>query len=285
MGNCKNHRSYFARLLITLLLGILGLALYFSLNPPALAAVLRAAPIPGSVPIPTPGPTPPLPVIAASPGPLPTGYQAYAGAFAGGLISCGFLLDLGDNTRARGARVGVTAAHASPRLPPGEPAEFRLPDSSRVALLPAQIAFGETFIGGQLTMDYALWSVDPAVDPDRFLSPDPRPLAQPGEPVYLYAPVADAAGGPLRWPGTVVSAAPDAIWVQLEDSFSPVGYSGCPVVSRVTGKLIGMALAGADMPAAGAGVQGMPAGGPSVVIGLHPVASLVEKVRAELHLP
>ena len=259
-------RPVLARLLIGLLVVVLGLALYFSLNPSALADLLRASPIPGSVSIPTPGPTPPLPVISASPGPLPGGYPAYTGAFAGGTISCGFLLDLGS-----GYRVGVTAAHSSP---PGGSAEFYAPGGARAAVLPRQIARGQTFIGNQLSMDYVLWAVDSAADYARFLSPDPRPLAQPGEPVYLYAPAVDDAGGPLRWPGVVVSAEPHAVWVQLEDSFSPAGYSGCPVVSRVTGRLLGMALAGADLP--------FEAGGSAVVIGLHPVASLVEKTRAVL---
>ena len=256
-------RQHLTRLLIGLLLGTLGLALFLALDPSALAAVVRSAPIPGSGPIPTPGPTPPMPVIMASPGPLPTGFMAYTGAFDGGSISCGFLLDLDGSHR-----VGVTAAHASPRLSLGEPAEFLDPSGARVAVLTGQLAFGQTFIGDQFTLDYALWSVDPAVDPGRFLHPDPRLLAQPGEPVYLYAPVSDGAGGPLRRAGVVVSAAPNAIWVQLEDSFSPAGYSGCPVVSRVTGRLIGMAVAGANQP--------------PVVIGLHPVASLVEKAREEL---
>jgi len=290
-------RPFLARLLIGLLLGILGLALYFSLNPEKLAAVLRAAPIPGSVAIPTPGPIPPLPLSAASPGPLPTGFLAYTGAFPGGTISCGFLLDLGG-----GRRVGVTAAHASPRLSPGVPAEFLDPYGARVAVLPGQIAFGQTFIGDQFTLDYVLWSVDPAVDPARFLSPDPRPSAQPGEPVYLYGTGVDGAGGPQRWPGVVLSTAalqspntlgapdppsgapkgewagvPNAIWVQLEDSFSPNGYSGCPVVSRVTGRLLGMAVAGADLP--------LETGGAAVVIGLHPAASLVAKAQARLANP
>ena len=262
-------RPFLARLLIGLLLGILGLALYFSLNPAKLAAVLRAAPIPGSVAIPTPGPAPPMPLVSASPGPLPTGFQAYTGAFPGGTISCGFLLDLGG-----GRRVGVTAAHASPRLSPGVPAEFLDPYGARVAVLPGQIAFGQTFIGDQFTLDYVLWSVDPAVDPDRFLSPDPRPSAQIGEPVYLYGTGVDGAGDPLRWPGVVVDIVPNAIWVQLADSFSPNGYSGCPVVSRATGRLLGMAVAGADLP--------LETGGAAVVIGLHPAASLVAKAQAAL---
>jgi hypothetical protein len=257
----SSFRPWLARLLITLLLGFLGLTLYLALNPPALAAFLRAAPIPGSVDIPTPGPTPPLPIINISPGPIPAGYQAYTGAYKGGRISCGFLLDLGS-----GLHVGVTAAHASPRLASGEAAAFYDPDGALVAHLTGQLAFGQTFIGDHFDTDYALWAVDAAVDPARFLGPDPRPLTQPGEPVYLYAPSSDGAGGPLRWPGVVVSVAPYAIWVQLEGSFSPTGYSGCPVVSRVTGKSIGMAVAGADYP--------------PVVIGLHPVASLVEKARA-----
>ena len=259
----KSIRPLLTRLLIGLLLGLLGLALFLALDPRILGAVLRAAPIPGSVPIPTPGPTPPVPVILASPGPVPPGFMAYTGAFDGGRISCGFLLDLDGSHR-----VGVTAAHASPHLSPGEPAEFLDPTGARAAVLTGQIAFGQTFIGDQFTLDYALWSVDPAVDPVRFFYPDPRPVAQPGEPVYLYAPLADADGSPIRWAGVVVSAAPNAIWVQLEDSFSPAGYSGCPVVSQVTGRLIGMAVAGADQP--------------PVVIGLHPVASLVEKAWGEL---
>lgn len=52
----------------------------------------------------------------------------------------------------------------------------------------------------------------------------------------------------------------------LEDSFNPAGYSGCPVVSQHTGRLVGMAVAGEDQH--------------PVVMGLHPVGSLVEKALA-----
>ena len=64
---------------------------------------------------------------------------------------------------------------------------------------------------------------------------------------------------------------PEATWVQLEGSFEPAGYSGCPVVSQYTGRLIGMSVAGANRH--------------PVLIGLHPVGSLVEKARAALAAP
>jgi hypothetical protein len=68
--------------------------------------------------------------------------------------------------------------------------------------------------------------------------------------------------------GVVVSASAEATWIQLEDSFDPAGYSGCPVISRHTGRLVGMAVAGADQH--------------PVMMGLHPAGSLVEKATAAL---
>ena len=171
--------------------------------------------------------------------------------------------------------MGVTAAHASPRLAPGVPAEFLDPTGARAAVLPGQIAFGQTFIGDQFTLDYVLWSVDPAVDPARFLQPRSAPTwPNPANRSTSTGPALTAPAAPCAGRGSWSAPNVNSIWVQLEDSFSPNGYSGCPVVSRVTGRLIGMAVAGADLPLA--------TGGAAVVIGLHPAASLVEKAQAAL---
>jgi hypothetical protein len=66
----------------------------------------------------------------------------------------------------------------------------------------------------------------------------------------------------------VLSSTSEKTWIQLDDSFEPGGYSGCPVVSQFTGRVIGMAVSGADRS--------------PVIMGLHPVGSLVEKAQAAL---
>jgi hypothetical protein len=256
----------FIRILLLALLVLAGSGIYLGLNPAALQDLITRLPLPGSVRIPTAGPTLPVPVILAPAGPLPSGSMALTGVYAGGIISCGFLLELDG-----GQRVGITAAHASPVLAPGTPAEFQSPDGVLVATLAGQIGQGATFVQDRLSMDYVLWSLAEPVDLQRFLKPDERGQGQPGEPVLVYSPFGDNAGGPKTWPGVVMSSSTTATWIHLDDSFPPGGFSGCPVISRVTGRLIGMAVAGADQP--------------PVVMGLHPVGSLVEKARAALKVP
>ena len=253
----------FLRVLILILVVLIGTGIFLALSPGVLGDLIFLLPIPGSARIPPAGPTPQPPSVSIPPGPLPVGHQAYAGVYGEGGISCGFLLQLQD-----GRQVGVTAAHATAQLPAGTPAEFHSPDGALVATLKSQIGRGAPFTQNRLSMDYVVWSLAGPVDPQRFLRPDPRGQGLLGEPVLVYSPFGDGAGGPKAWPGVVMSTSASATWIQLDDSFSPGGFSGCPVISRITGRLIGMAVAGANQP--------------PVVMGLHPVGSLVEKVQAAL---
>ncbi len=260
----RPHRFWPAlvRTLIGLLFLLLIILLVLAMKPELLKTVLKA--VPGILAdFPTPGPTPPPPVIAAAAGPLPDGWRAFTGNYSAGEFSCGFLLQLPG-----GQNVGVNAAHSIPALPTGAPGEFRTATGDLAATLPSQIAHGQTFTGDAFNQDYVIWTVAENAPAEYFLQPDPRGMGQPGERVWVFGRGSDAAGGSKRWPGVVLSSTPEHTWVQLDDAFDPRGYSGCPVISAVTGRVIGMAVAGANQP--------------PVIMGLHPVASLVAKARAAL---
>jgi hypothetical protein len=260
-GSSRLKRGIFLWWLVAGLVFLLAISLFFVLVPQALREVILALPIPGNVRIPAIQMTPQAPLFADVDLSMPVGHQAYQGLVNGTRFSCGFLLELD-----HGQRVGVNAAHSVAVLPRDMTAEFRSPDGSLAAVLSGQIAHGQTFIHDQFTMDYVLWAVTSGVNAERFLHPDPRGAGQPGEPVLVYSPFGDQDGGPKTFPGVVMSVSETHIWIQMQDSFTPSGFSGCPVISRVTGKLIGMAVAGANQP--------------PVVMGLHPVRSLVEKTEA-----
>ncbi len=261
----------FIRVLIVALVGMLALALFLARNPGARRDLVLLFPIPGVADIPPAGPTPPPPVIHAPRGELPGGTLAFTGITQGRVISCGFLLDLED-----GRRVGVSAAHATPRQLPGIPAEFRFADETTAAVLTSQIAHGRVFYQDHFNMDYAVWTVaeDAARSSpktalaQRFLKPDPRGQGQPGESILVLRKGVKDERGSNGWPGVITRVTPEASWIQLADSFDPRGYSGCPVISQYTGRLIGMAVAGANQH--------------PVVMGLHPAGSLVEKARMAL---
>jgi hypothetical protein len=254
----------FIRVLIGTLLIVLVAGVYLLLNPAALRSLILTLPGLGEAPL--AGEVAPPPVILVPPGPLPGGYRAFGGIYNGGTFSCGFLLDLED-----GRRVAVNAAHSIPRLSPQTPAELWTPDGKRAALLKGQIAYGQIFSQNRFSMDYVLWTVAADTASDYFLKPDPRQQVEPGERVWVYSLSDNGASGSKLWPGAVMSAAPDAIWIQLEDSFNPAGLSGCPVISQHTGRVLGMAVSGANQP--------------PVVMGLHPIASLLEKAHAALPKP
>jgi hypothetical protein len=250
------------RTLIGLLALLLVLALALSFYPGLLRGALRA--VPGLVvEFPTPGPTPPPPLITAAAGTLPAGYLAFSGETSIGGFSCGFLMELPD-----GQRVGFSAAHAIPALPPDTPAEFRTAAGTRAAALKGQIAYGQTFRQAHFTMDYVIWALADAAAAEYFVKPDARGQGQPGERVWVLGRYTSPDGGSNRRPGVVLSSTPEQTWIQLDDAFDPGGYSGCPVVSQFTGRVIGMAVSGANQP--------------PVIMGLHPVGSLVEKAQAAL---
>ncbi len=249
------------RVTIGLLAVLLAAALYLALNRDALAAIVVN--IPGHVAIPNLGPVPPEPQIDAPVGDPPGGYLALSGEFDGISFSCGFLLQLED-----GQRVGISTAHAVPALPPGTTAVFLDPEGGLVAHLNSQIGRGRTFRQDHFTTDYALWSVASNTPAERLLKPDPRGQAQPGERILLYGRSSDGSSDSKSWPGVVMKVTNDATWLLMDDFFSPYGFSGCPVVSQHTGRVIGMAVAGSRKA--------------PTRMGLHPIGSLVEKAKAAL---
>ena len=251
----------FLRLVIALLALVLAFSLLLALDPGVLALVITL--LPGKVAIPSLGPLPPEPRIDAPRGELPGGYVAFTGVVAGMPTACNFLLELDD-----GQRLGVGTAHAVKIMPADASVVFRAADGAAAARMGRRIAFGEEFLGEQLDMDYALWLVRSVDEGITSLHPDPRGQAQPGERVMLYGRAVDGAGGSLRRAGAVMSVRLGVTWVQMEEDFDPSGYSGCPVVSAYTGQVVGMAAAGSRTD--------------PVILGLHPVGSLVEKAQAAL---
>lgn len=256
-------RPALVRITIGILAVVLALVLYLGLNPGTLRALLLFLPFPGVVTVPTPGPTPPSPRFADTQGEIPGGFLAFAGAFQDGTFACGFLMELED-----GQKVGVSAAHATPVLSGDVPAQLCTPGREPAALLRGQLARGSTFQRANFSSDYVLWDVSRVSAGTHLVQPDPRGRGEPGERVFVYSWESSRAGTPIRHPGVILSATEEAIWIQLEESFSPAGYSGCPVLSQHTGKLIGMAVAGEDKH--------------PVVMGLHPAGSLIEKAQAVL---
>jgi hypothetical protein len=253
----------FLRGVIVFLGVVLFLVLFLGLNPTLLRALILSLHPAGVVEIPNPAPAPLPPQIDVPRGKIPSGYLAYSGATSSGSFGCSFLLELED-----GQRVGVGAAHATPLLAPGAAAEFRAPGDLLAARLQGQVARGSAFAGSEFRTDYVLWLVVDVTGVGQLLHPDPRGQAQPGEAIVVFALAGDGAGASVRHTGVVMRTAAQATWIQLDESFNPRGYSGCPVVSAYTGRLVGMAVAGEDKP--------------PVVMGLHPVGSLVEKVNAVL---
>lgn len=256
----------FLRLVIAALSVVLLLAVFLSLFPGALVPLLEL--LPGHVAIPELGDVPPEPRLdAALAHPLPGGYTAFTGVVAGMPTACNFLLELED-----GQRVGVGTAHAVPYLPADSSVVFRAADGEIAARMGRRIAIGQEFRGQQLNLDYALWLVEDVAGGIVPLRPDPRGQAQPGERIMVFGRADDGAGygagGSQRRAGVVMAADLDVTWLKMEDAFDPRGYSGCPVVSTHTGQVIGMAVAGSRKS--------------PVILGLHPIGSLVEKAEAAL---
>jgi hypothetical protein len=130
---------------------------------------------------------------------------------------------------------------------------------------------GEARTGEDMSVDYVLLHVPTAValDPALILDPDPRGLPQTGERVVLYSMLNDQA---RRFDGVVLSVDPTAVWVLMDQDFEPSGLSGSPFVSQHTGQVIGMAIATTRR-------------GGKVLLGLHPIGSLVEKAQKAQTLP
>ncbi len=77
---------------------------------------------------------------------------------------------------------------------------------------------------------------------------------------------------PRVFEGAVLSADPRAVWVVMDDVFEPSGLSGSPFLSQHTGKVIGMAIATTHH-------------GGKMLLGLHPIRSVVEKAQAAKVFP
>lgn len=245
------------RVIISLLVFMLIVAFYLAVSPNALETVVMWFDPPGVANIPDFGPRPAPPQIDAPTASPPDGTLALNGILEGGSFACGFLLQLDD-----GQRVGVSSAHAVAFLPASIEAAFLASDGTLAATLTGQVERGSPFRQTHFSSDYALWRVGEISPGISFLKPDPRVLVQPGELVWIYDPFQSSPDGAVRHAGVVMQADAEAIWVQLDESFNPSGFSGCPLVSQHTGRVIGMAVAGEDLP--------------PVLIGAHPVASLVE---------
>ena len=251
------------RAVIVVLLAVLAGSIYYGLNPHKLRELLMLAyPIAGVVAMPDFGPTPLPPTISAQRGEPPTGPLAFWGQTPRGSVSCGFLMRLPE-----GRQLGVSAAHSTMALPADMPARFNFTDGALAVELTGQLRIGRPFVGEDFTSDYALWTIKGSAAEAQILTPDPRGYPVPGERIWLYNHVS-SADGMGRWAGVVMQVKPEAIWVRFDEEFTPGGSSGCPVVSQHTGQVVGMVVAGENMP--------------PVVIGLHPIASLLEKAQAAL---
>lgn len=130
---------------------------------------------------------------------------------------------------------------------------------------------GEARTSEDMSIDYVLLAVpsDHAIDPALILDPDSRGSPQSGERVALYSLISDQA---RVFQGTVLSVDPQAVWVVMDEAFDPSGLSGSPFLSQHTGKVVGMAIATTRR-------------GSKVLLGLHPIDSLLKKVEAARTFP
>ncbi len=215
---------------------------------------------------------PAAPVITASRGPLPNspGGLIEWTRYDGGSyhpVGRGFLFRLrgqGDGALV----VGVTTAHSLSFgvQPPLRNIALALHEQTQPVIQFDTLHGepGEARSGEDMSVDYVLLNVptDAALDPALILDSDSRGLPQVGERVVLYTLMNDQA---RRFDGAVLSVDPTAVWVVMDEVFDPSGLSGSPFVSQHTGQVIGMAIATTRR-------------GGKVLLGLHPIGSLVEKV-------
>jgi hypothetical protein len=212
---------------------------------------------------------PEVPVITAPRGPLPNSpgglieWTEYAGG-AYHAVGHGFIF-----RRPNGQAVGVTTAHSLSFevRPPLKKITLALRSQAQpvIEFDTLQGEPGQARSGEDMSVDYVLLHVPPgaAIDPALILDPDPRGLPQAGERVVLYGLMGDRA---YRFDGAVLSVDPTAVWVVMDEEFEPSGLSGSPFISQHTGKVVGMAIATTRR-------------GGKVLLGLHPIGSLVEKAQ------
>ncbi len=182
-------------------------------------------------------------------------------------VGRGFILALPDNSR-----VGITTAHSVSfgllqhiALAQHEYTD-RVIDFDRLRGQPGVPRSGE-----DMSVDYVLLAVPAAqpLDSALVLEPDPRGLPQPGERVSMYTVLNDQ---PRILEGAVLSVSPTAVWVVMDDVIEPSGLSGSPFISQYTGRVVGMTIATSRQ-------------GGKVLLGLHPIGSLVEKALAAKVFP
>jgi hypothetical protein len=263
---------------LALLAALLALAA-LALRLPAVGALVAALPIGPGV-----GPTPPPPAIAAPAGPLPGGLAgvgelAQFGADSYRAVGCGFVLQLPDD-----AVIGVTTAHSVAGL--GQPGNdlrhiaFADPQRHSVGVGPVvdfDTLYGQPgvpFSGDDLSVDLVLLRLPGAAEAARALAqaPDPRGAPQPGERVALYSGLGDLDGRASVLRGTVLSSAPTAAWLLMDDNTDPGGMSGSPVFSAYTGRVVGMAVAATHQAG-------------RVLIGLNPIGAIVAHALAASTFP
>ena len=253
-----------------------GLALGLGLV--ALLLVGTTLALPHLFPSPPFGSPPPQPTITAAQGDLPTatvGLQEWA-RYEGGtyqLAGSGFFFQVPG-----GEIVAVTSAHS---LDLGNAKHILEGVAFRIAghddfIVECTELYGipgrPRFFGLDLTRDFVLLKPLGEVDPALVIDPDPRGAPQPGERVVLYSGLGEtaSAGGLLE--GTALAVDETGVWILMDDLFEPGLMSGSPVLSRHTGKVIGMALT--------ATVRGG-----ELVLGVHPIGALVEKAEQAASFP
>jgi hypothetical protein len=232
-----------------------------------------------------PAPTPLVPTIAVPRGEMPSGpvglaeYAQYRGNEYV-RVGSGFVLVLES-----GDLVGVTTAHSVALGDPDRPPEriaLRVPGQpGDVAEFDALYgAPGRPMDGPDLSIDYVLLLVSGPVDPALVLAPDPRGGPQPGERVSLLSGTGGGQGGRYELSGTVQSVDEGAAWVLMDkESFNPGMMSGSPFISQHTGQVVGMAIAASPRH-----LRLIP---PRyrVMLGMHPIGSIVEKAEAADSFP
>lgn len=215
------------------------------------------------------GPIPDPPHIDQPAGALPTatvGLQVWAQYPDGEprLAGSGFYLELPN-----GQVIGVSAAHSFDLSDVLQAVSFSSAGSSDVPppapSNPATLVslYGEPgrarIFGNDLTGDFVLFAVTADAAEGLTVGPDPRGGPQPGERIVLYSGVL----GDLE-AGVVFRSTGRGAWAIMDRQFEAALSSGAPIFSQHTGQVVGMAL-----------VAGQREG--RLVLGMHPIGSLVEK--------
>jgi hypothetical protein len=224
-------------------------------------------------------PTPPPPTILAPAGEWPTGarsFEEWAG-YDGEpevLAGSGFLLALDG-----GRIVGATTAHS---LGLDDPAHRLESVRFKTAGQPNAVAEfshlhgspGVARTGDDMTVDYVLLQPQQPIDDRWVLRPDSRGAPQPGERVTLLSGQGSPGAGsaPRLLDGVVQSVDEHAVWVTMDELFGPGLMSGSPFVSRHTGRVVGMLIAGALR-------------GNRLLLAAHPIGSLVKRAQSAGNFP